>query len=183
MSDIEVGTEQVRDFEQSGVFDGVELVIRRELVSCGVAMCVAEAASNAGVRAFREKFGGTFLYVHQGDWTKSKRRVFPWFVSCLRGLLVERGVMQEAAEDAANRCEVTLRRYLGSGYMYLKKETHARLAHRDLDIWNKFNGANFYELAQEYGLSEMRIRQILAAMRTKLKKSSAGDGGGCNGAG
>lgn len=52
----------------------------------------------------------------------------------------------------------------GSGF-YLPRGIECRLSARDREIVGKFNGRNKRELAREYGLSEMRIDQIITAWR------------------
>ena len=52
----------------------------------------------------------------------------------------------------------------GSGF-YLPKGVRRELSARDREIVTRHNGRNKRELAREYGLSEMRIDQIMAAWR------------------
>jgi Mor family transcriptional regulator len=41
------------------------------------------------------------------------------------------------------------------------------LAARDELIWREFNGRNYAELARRHGLTEMRVRQIVAEQRAR----------------
>lgn len=53
-----------------------------------------------------------------------------------------------------------LQRY-GGRYIYINKPDTVVRKERDEEICNKFNGKNFTQLAQEYNLTENRIRSIL----------------------
>jgi Mor family transcriptional regulator len=55
----------------------------------------------------------------------------------------------------------------GGVMMYIPKGLAEKRFVRDLEIKAKFNGANYVELAQAYGVSEMRIRQILGRKNKK----------------
>lgn len=52
----------------------------------------------------------------------------------------------------------------GAGF-YLPKGLAHRLSERDRQILAKFNGRNAHTLAREYGVTEMRIYQIVTAAR------------------
>lgn len=55
----------------------------------------------------------------------------------------------------------------GGQSVYIPIAISARTAIRDLEIRRKFNGRNAMDLAKEYKLTDMRIRQILNAPRKK----------------
>lgn len=57
----------------------------------------------------------------------------------------------------------------GGVMLYIPRGTGEKRFVRDLEIKAKFNGTNYVDLAHAYGLSEMRIRQILGR---KAKKQS-----------
>lgn len=71
---------------------------------------------------------------------------------------------QQAAEGAMAIAE-TARRELGGGHHYVPKGTAWELSHRDRLIYAKFHGDNYAQLAREYDLTEMRIRQIVERCR------------------
>jgi Mor family transcriptional regulator len=50
----------------------------------------------------------------------------------------------------------------GGVSFYLPRGLGAQLVRRNVEIKKKFNGLNYADLASEYGLTEMRVRQILA---------------------
>lgn len=49
----------------------------------------------------------------------------------------------------------------GRGGIYIAKGLIAQLSARDREMCAKFRGNNYRELAHEYGLTEMRVRQIV----------------------
>ncbi|NHC05926.1 Mor transcription activator family protein [Azonexus fungiphilus] len=53
----------------------------------------------------------------------------------------------------------------GGSSFYLPRGILSRLSERDRQIAARFNGRNKRELAREYDLTEMRIDQIVAAVR------------------
>ena len=57
--------------------------------------------------------------------------------------------------------------HMGGGGFYLAKGVAAMLAARDELIWREFNGRNYAELARAHGLTEMRVRQIVAEQRAR----------------
>ena len=57
--------------------------------------------------------------------------------------------------------------HMGGGGFYLAKGVAAMLAARDELIWREFNGRNYAELARRHGLTEMRVRQIVAEQRAR----------------
>ncbi len=57
---------------------------------------------------------------------------------------------------------VALIKNYGGSFIYVKKEDTVTKNVRDEEIRNKFKGANYYELAVEYSLSEKMIRNIVS---------------------
>lgn len=63
-----------------------------------------------------------------------------------------------------------LKHYAGS-YIYVHKPDSVTKSMRNTRIRNEFNGANYQELAAEFGLSEMTIRRVVSpASSPKSKK-------------
>jgi Mor family transcriptional regulator len=71
---------------------------------------------------------------------------------------------QTAAEAALSIAEAA-RKELGGGHLYLPKGQEWELSRRDREIYGKFRGDNYTQLAREYRLTEMRIRQIIERCR------------------
>jgi Mor family transcriptional regulator len=53
---------------------------------------------------------------------------------------------------------------LGGMNFYMNKGLRYRASLRDREMFARFNGRNYDELARAYGLTPMRVRQIIAAM-------------------
>lgn len=66
-------------------------------------------------------------------------------------------IVADQVDRVALRC--------GGGQFYLPKGLALKLSQRDREIFDRFNGRNKRELAREYGVTEMRIDQIVAAVR------------------
>ena len=58
-----------------------------------------------------------------------------------------------------------LAREIGGRAVYLAKGVAVRLSARDRELCGKFRGNNYAQLAAEYDLTEMRVRQIIGAWR------------------
>jgi Mor family transcriptional regulator len=55
----------------------------------------------------------------------------------------------------------------GGAHYYIPKDEYFRIDARDLQIWDRFDGRNTYQLAQEFDLTERQIRYILNVMRKR----------------
>ncbi|MCM1315144.1 MAG: hypothetical protein NC205_01060 [Prevotella sp.] len=56
-------------------------------------------------------------------------------------------------------------RHFGGSYIYVNKPETVVRNERNQEICKKFNGSNYCQLAQEYQLTENRIRSILRQKR------------------
>jgi Mor family transcriptional regulator len=79
------------------------------------------------------------------------------------------GFPPENSKQGAFRIMDTIRRELGGSVMYLPKGLSYDLSPRDQEIFDKFNGRNYYELAREYDLTEMQVRNIVKKGLDKLR--------------
>ncbi len=75
------------------------------------------------------------------------------------------GVDVEKAADIGWQVAEHIRAHWSGGAQYIPKGTSYDLSQRDLQIYHKFNGINHGALARQYGLTEMRIYQILKTAR------------------
>ncbi len=83
------------------------------------------------------------------------------------------GMTDEAAAATGHAAAEHVREHWTGERLYLPKGRLYDLSRRDADIWAKFNGRNFSALGKEYGLTEMRIRQIVARVRKSIKEEQA----------
>ncbi|ODS60522.1 MAG: hypothetical protein ABS38_12590 [Acidovorax sp. SCN 68-22] len=69
--------------------------------------------------------------------------------------------------EAAMAVLVQMSHVLGSGAIYVGKLENVRLARLGRAIRANFNGRNHAQLARKYGISEVRVRQILNPTKPK----------------
>jgi Mor family transcriptional regulator len=67
-------------------------------------------------------------------------------------------IAAEVAMDVAEH----VRKNIGGVATYIPRGINYDLTLRDREVWAKFKGDNYAELAREYDLTEMRVRQIVA---------------------
>lgn len=70
----------------------------------------------------------------------------------------------KAYRDAAD-IVLTIAEYFGGRVVYLPKGEGLRKALLHAEIWRKFTGRNVPELAQEFGLTEIYVYEVLRAQR------------------
>lgn len=76
---------------------------------------------------------------------------------------------KELAEIIGLEAYKKLVAYYGGSLLYVQKVDSVLKDTRDKELNEKFNGYNYKELAREYGISEMTIRDIVAPKRKELK--------------
>lgn len=69
---------------------------------------------------------------------------------------------QPEAAPLALALTEAMRMEIGGRSMYVNKGRQYELSSRDREIFDEYNGRNLHLVAKKYGLSEMRVRQILA---------------------
>jgi Mor family transcriptional regulator len=77
------------------------------------------------------------------------------------------GLTQEEAQVAAESAMEAVRLEWGGSMCYFKKGGQVDLQERDEEIYSRFNGRNAQQLCRQYGLSERRIYQVIAAVRAR----------------
>lgn len=65
--------------------------------------------------------------------------------------------------------------HIGGGAIYIAKGVLVRLSARDREMCAKFRGNNYTQLAREYDLTEMRIRQIVGAWMAEERARRQGN--------
>lgn len=83
--------------------------------------------------------------------------------------LAERG-HKPSASDIALACAERVRKVLGGGDLYLPNGRYWEASLRANKIRASFNGRNYRELAREFGITEMRVRQIIDGKNGKRSK-------------
>jgi Mor family transcriptional regulator len=80
-------------------------------------------------------------------------------------------IAAEIGLEAAER----LREEWGGHQIYFQKGASFEISKRDMQVWEEFNGRNYWQLAEKYGLTEMRIRQVIAKVRANEAKRRQSD--------
>ncbi len=75
------------------------------------------------------------------------------------------GMKPEDAYDTARAVIHRLGKEFGGDQFYLARDMAFPLQERDMEIFRRFNGTNYDHLAREFGLSVMRVRQIVEFVR------------------
>ena len=73
-----------------------------------------------------------------------------------------RGALTRMAQLALAQLQ-HLAAHMGGSAVYLAKGVAVHLTARDREMCARFRGNNYFALAREYGLTEMRVRQIVGA--------------------
>lgn len=76
---------------------------------------------------------------------------------------------KELAEILGIEAYKRLIKHYGGMPIYVQKADSVMKDTRDIELNEKFDGSNYKELAREYGISEMTIRDIVAPKRRELK--------------
>jgi Mor family transcriptional regulator len=82
------------------------------------------------------------------------------------------GVDTKIAEQIAGEIAYRLSQHWGGSMFYVTKHSPWLTHERDRQIWQDFNGKNYHELAQRFGLSIPYIYKIVSRMR-KLQANPA----------
>ena len=76
--------------------------------------------------------------------------------------LLESGISQEAAQQAASKVAERLAGLFGGQIISFPLNYQQKLRERDEQLLSEFNGTNFGELALRYGMHERNIRKVIA---------------------
>ena len=82
-----------------------------------------------------------------------------------RKLLIELGIEPELADQAGCAISEMLANEWGGQLVNIPKDHHYRLATRDLEIYEKFDGRNHDQLAREYKIGVRAIYKIISRVR------------------
>jgi Mor family transcriptional regulator len=101
-------------------------------------------------------------------------REYPELLSDLKeqllSSLTDDGIKADVANTVATRATERIRKHWGGTLLYIPRGDGFELQARDLEIYRKFKGGNYIELAREYDLSEMRIRIIVKTIRAQERE-------------
>ncbi|MDR1063042.1 MAG: hypothetical protein LBL48_03795 [Azoarcus sp.] len=97
-------------------------------------------------------------------------------VECLYVALVDAFAGEETRAAEIARAQIAaIAHNVGGAAIYLPKDLRGLLlSARDREIWRKFIGNNLHALAREYGLTDMRVSQIIATCRAEERERRQG---------
>jgi Mor family transcriptional regulator len=81
--------------------------------------------------------------------------------------LLKHGLKKPQAQVVAFESVEGIRSDLGGAFLYINKGVSYELSLRDREIWEEFDGKNYFELSKKHKLSEMQIRNIINAIRAQ----------------
>lgn len=90
------------------------------------------------------------------------------------GFLRERGVAPEIAEHVAIHLANHLADHWGGQLVNIPKDHVYKIASRDLDIYNAFDGRNHAALARQFGLSVRAIYDIVKKVQKLITDETQG---------
>ncbi|MBX3589033.1 MAG: Mor transcription activator family protein [Ramlibacter sp.] len=91
-----------------------------------------------------------------------------------RRLMADVGVLPVQAEEIARDCAHDICAGHGGLFMYVPKDVEFTLTKRDLEIFERYNGRNMPELVEEFGVTHIRIYQIVAKVKARLTAERQG---------
>lgn len=89
--------------------------------------------------------------------------------------LVALGVPRDKAAEVGLAAAEHIRQHWGGTSHYIPRGTYWQASQRASEIATKFTGNNHGELARQYGITEMRVYQILKQDRQRHHASVQGD--------
>lgn len=87
--------------------------------------------------------------------------------------LKRRGFNDADALKLAHSLILEIASYLGGRQIYLPRGAHLKARLRGDQIFREFSGANKSELARRYGLTEVRIQQIIQEHRALRRQEAS----------
>ena len=89
--------------------------------------------------------------------------------------LQQKGIDKTTAEEVGNNVAKRVARDWGGCNLYIPRGLLWGIDERDLEIFDKFDGSNHFELAKEYGLSVQWIYRLVERVRTAKIRESQSD--------
>jgi len=94
---------------------------------------------------------------------------------CANELARNHGVAEDSAIETGNAISDFLAEYWGGSSFYIPRDFKFIASVRDLEIFERMQRGNAHELATEYGLSYVRIYQIVHKVSAQRKAQRASD--------
>ncbi|MBL4797625.1 MAG: hypothetical protein JKY50_09435 [Oleispira sp.] len=99
-------------------------------------------------------------------WPKFLREL----IEVLKNELVRSGQSKDDALKLAQRLVARQAHHLGGRMVYIPRDERLKLALRDMEIYDNFNGGNSRNLAEHYKLTQQRICNIVKEQHGLFRK-------------
>ena len=96
-------------------------------------------------------------------------------VDTVSARLVEHEVPPKAADLIANDLADHVADNWGGQVITFPKDLRRKLIMLELEIYERFNGENYDDLAREYGMTVSGMRKLVTRIRAKLARRGQGD--------
>lgn len=83
----------------------------------------------------------------------------------LNTCLTSAGIAADLSRQVAESTTEHIRENFGGLQLYIPIGVQYRLGNRDKEMYERFTGSNYDELAKAYSLSSMQVRRIIRAVR------------------
>lgn len=93
----------------------------------------------------------------------------------VHAVLIHAGIEPEMASKIARDCAERVRQDWGGQIIYVPIGQGFETMQRWQEIWGKFKGDNYDELAREYELTEVHVYRIIARMREAERRARQSD--------
>lgn len=94
-------------------------------------------------------------------------------VAAAEACLKKAGISVELAETVAVQVAYELMDLFGGQLLVFPSNYKHKLRVREDEIYDKFTGSNYAELAQEYKMGERGMRKLISRVTTRRKKAGA----------
>ncbi|WP_343292962.1 Mor transcription activator family protein [Vandammella animalimorsus] len=101
-----------------------------------------------------------------------RHEFFEDFVAAATRILVELGISQAESELAASALADHVASHWGGQNLNVPMDWRRALTRLELEIYNKFSGDNYDELARHYGISERTVRRYINRIRKRLAEAA-----------
>ncbi len=97
-----------------------------------------------------------------------RHEFFEDFVAAATRILVELGISQAESALAASAMADHIASHWGGQNLNVPMDWRRALTQLELEIYNKFTGDNYDELARHYGIADRTVRRYIQRIRERL---------------
>ena len=109
---------------------------------------------------------------HDTRMAEKRNELLSDLVAMAESVLQEHGVSSQMATITANSLADRLADHWGGQNISFPKDFKWKLAKLELEIYDRFTGRNYDELAMAYSMTERGIRKLIARVRAKVSATN-----------